>query len=363
MKKGGILAILGIAIAAAVVGLSTMDWSGTERKTPTKLTPVTISMYFGGEKAGLIADQEVKDILLQRYKITLSATKRGSIEMSTTDDTSAQHCIWPSTPVAVELARMSGKNVLSSENIFTSPIVFYSWAPVTDALVKAGLVEKRADTLYVVKSKQFVKMMLEHKKWSDIGLNLYGPIKIMSADPTKTMSGNIWAGLLATLLNNGDVPTTTDLPKLLPELGKYFDGMGYMERSSGDIFENFLKQGMGSRPMIVGYENQLVEFIMAHPEYAEVIKQKINILYPEPTVFSEHPLVSLKPEGKRLAEALKDPDIQKIAWKRYGFRTGLQGVQNDITALPVKGIPSTVDQVVPMPDANVMSAIIQSRTK
>lgn len=89
--------------------------------------------------------------------------------------------------------------------------------------------------------------------------------------------------------------------------------------SSGDIFENFLKQGMGARPIIVGYENQMIEFLVENAQYADLIRQKIRTIYPEPTIFASHPLISLKPECKRLVEALQDPEVQHIARRDHGF--------------------------------------------
>jgi hypothetical protein len=204
-------------------------------------------------------------------------------------------------------------------------------------------------------------MIIEGKRWKeDLGLNIYGPVRIFSTDPRKSNSGNMWAGLLASVLNGGAVITTETLPGVLPELQDYFRAMGYMEHSSGDIFENFLSQGMGPRPIIVGYENQLVEFVLAHPESADYIKDKIRTLYPEPTVFSSHPLISLNPACKRLAAALQDKEIQTLAWKAHGFRSGLLGVENDPSVLAVAGIPASVELVIPLPRAAEMQAIIDS---
>ena len=153
-------------------------------------------------------------------------------------------------------------------------------------------------------------------------------------------------------------PNTAQIDVLLPRLTEYFDAMGHMEASSGDIFENFLKQGMGARPIIVGYENQLVEFLTVNASYADLIRSRIRVIYPEPTVFASHPLISLTPACARLAEALKDPALQEIAWAEHGFRTGLIGVENDPESLTVATLPATVDLVVPMPSADVMEKII-----
>ena len=154
------------------------------------------------------------------------------------------------------------------------------------------------------------------------------------------------------------MPTEADLGALLPRIDAYFAAMGHMEASSGDIFENFLKQGMGARPIIVGYENQLVEFLNENANFADLIRSKIRVIYPEPTIFASHPLISLSPVCDRLQEALVDPDLQAIAWAQHGFRTGLIGVENDPAEIKAASLPETVSLVVPMPAAGVMQQVI-----
>jgi hypothetical protein len=353
------LVLLGV-VAAVAVGLTQFDLSGVlQRATPREA--VTVRMFVGGEKTALMANPKVAAILKDRYRITLDATRAGSIEMVTTLDTAAKDCLWPSTSVAVEMARTAGKTVLGDETIFNSPTVLYAWTEVADALGKAGVAKVGADGTLTADVRALGALISGGKRWKeDLGLNVYGPFRVISTDPTKSNSGNIWAALLATSLNAGNTPTEADLPVLLPQLQAYFASMGLMETSSGDLFENFLKQGMGSRPIIVGYENQMVEFVTENDRYADLIKAKIKVIYPEPTIFASHPLISLTPACKRLAEALVDPELQQIAWAEHGFRTGLIGVTNDPALITVAKLPETVALVVPMPSAKVMTDIVRA---
>lgn len=349
--------ILLLVVAGATVAVTQFNLLGIlQRAAPVQ--PVTVSLYYGGEKASLLANPKVTAIL-KRYGVTLDATKAGSVEMVTTLASTGKDCLWPSNSVSVEMAKAAGKTVISEETVFNSPIVFYAWSDVADALVKAGVVRTAADgTLYADVQKTGA-LITGAKRWKeDLGLNIYGPFKVISTDPAKSNSGLIWSALFATSLNNGTPPTEADLPVLLPKLQAYFASLGFMETSSGDLFENFLKQGMGARPLIVGYENQLVEFVTQNQTYADLIKSKIKVIYPEPTIFASHPLISLTPTCKRLAEALVDPELQQIAWSEHGFRTGLIGVNNDPKQITVAKLPDTVALVVPMPSAKVMSDIV-----
>ena len=349
-----------LIVAGVAVGLSFLDIGSLTRQVDRR-DPVDVSIFYGGEKSALLKNPRVADILRDDYKITLHATKAGSVEMVTTLDTTGRDCLWPSNMVAVELARDSGKPVRGDETIFNSPIVFYAWSDVADALETAGVVTRRNSGFLAADVQKLVALIEGEARWKeDLGLNIYGPFKVFSTHPAKSNSGNIWSGLLATALDGGETPTEADLATLLPKIKAYFDRMGHMEASSGDIFENFLKQGMGSRPIIVGYENQLVEFLNENAGYADLIRSRIRVIYPEPTIFASHPLISLTPTCDRLTEALTDPRLQAIAWADHGFRTGLIGVENDPADIKAATLPDTISLVVPMPSARVMSRIISA---
>lgn len=353
--------LLGLAILGAVVVLTVLA-------TVLDLGPLTrgggpervaVSIYYGGEKSALLADPEIQAVL-DRHGVDLDAVKAGSVEQATTLDHAGKDCLWPSTALAVEYARQSGKPVIAATTLLNAPMVLYAWDEVAEALIEAGVAFERGGFLRA-DLDALVGLVEEGARWrEDLGVAVYGAFKVHSTDPTKSNSGNIWAAMLATAMNGGETPDRAAMGRLLPRLDAYFQRLGHMEASSGDIFENFLKQGMGARPLIVGYENQLVEFLEAHPDRAALIRERIRVIYLEPTVFSSHPLVSLTPACARLAEALEDPEAQAIAWARHGFRTGLIGVENDPDAIAVARLPERVDVVQPLPRAEAMTVLIEA---
>lgn len=320
-------------------------------------TPVRVAIFYGGEKSALLANPEVQRIL-SRHAVTLDATKAGSVEMVTTLDTTGKDCLWPSNGLAVGLAREAGKTVLSEDTIFNSPIVLYAWDEAAAALQKAGVVSEQNGML-VADTARLGALIAGGKRWKeDLGLDLYGPFRVISTDPSKSNSGNIWSALLATALNGGEVPDEAAARRLEPQVKAYFASLGFMESSSGDLFAAFLKQGMGARPLIVGYENQLVEFTLANQAQAPLIRERIKVIYPSPTIFASHPLIALTPNCKRLLAALTDPALQSIAWREHGFRTGLPGIENKAADIPGVSLPETLRQVVPMPSPAAMRALI-----
>ena len=82
-----------------------------------------------------------------------------------------------------------------------------------------------------------------------------------------------------------------------------------MESSSSDLFDQFLKTGMGAKPLIAGYESQLLEFAVQEPETWEQIKGDIVLVYPTPTVWSSHVFVALDKAGAQGIDALLDEEV------------------------------------------------------
>lgn len=348
-------------VLAAVVAY--FQWGGGKDMVQKEKKPenVALTAFVGGEKLKFLNNPGLNEILLQRYGITLNAVKAGSLEMVSSLSSAGKDALWPSNRIAVQIFQNSGGSYLAEENIFNSPIVLYSYDIVTDALIQEKIVEKRSQSYYIIDLPRLIRYIKEGKSWKDIGLpQLYGKIAIHSTDPTKSNSGNMFAGLMANILNQGVVVTNETAERVIPGLYEYFQLRGYMEDSSGDIFKNFITTGVGAKPMIVGYENQLVEFLLDNEKYIDYIRKKIRILYPLPTVWSSHPVLALTPGGERLIEALKDTEIQKIAWEQHGFRSGLLGVENDPALLKVTGIPNEITSVIPLPDAAVMEKIINA---
>ncbi|MBC8002404.1 MAG: hypothetical protein H7X97_07435 [Opitutaceae bacterium] len=360
--KPNIARIAGVLIFLAMIGLG-VGWRFIKRPATSTFEraagpPVTLPGKIGGEKVGFIEDPEVRS-LLAKSSITLDAKKEGSVEMMR-DAAAGQSFLWPASQLNLESFRESGGAPLQAEEIFQSPLVFYSWDTVTDVLVTNGIVEKVGETYYVTDTAKLVGWVDQKKKWKDVGLSqLYSGISIQSTDPAKSNSGNMWAALLANIYNGGEVLTPDKADAIIPKVKAFFERVGFMESSSGTLFDKYLKQGAGAYPIIVAYENQLLEFAAGHRELIEPVKKKLRILYPRPTVWASHPLIALDPDARRLIAAFKDPEMQRIAWDRHGFRSGLMGAVNTATT-PVSGVPPTIDGVMPLPALPIVTKLTEA---
>jgi hypothetical protein len=179
---------------------------------------------------------------------------------------------------------------------------------------------------------------------------------VISTDPEKSNSGNQFVGLMANVMS-GDVVDDASLPAVLPRLKTLYARLGFMDSSSADLFGEYLRLGEGANPMVAGYENQLIEFAAAEPAKWQSVKDRVVILYPEPTVWSQHQVIALDDKAVPLIAAMQDPEIQRIAWERHGFRMGV-GATKSKAPMALTGIPESVSKVVPMPRYTVMRGIM-----
>lgn len=353
----GVLALSAAATGAYVFMRGRPDMRGIVGET------ATLNGYAGGEKMAFIQNPKTVQAL-KRRGLVMNADREGSVDQ-VRDPTllgRKPQYLWPSSAPLVELAKKNAK-VLKDQVIFNSPIVIYSWAPIADGLVKAGLATKEA-AHYKVDSKALVQAVLAGKPWSELGQpDLYGHVRLIATDPNKSNSGFMFAGLTANLLA-GDVADETTLPKVLPQVVDLFRIMGFKSNSSGQVFDDFIAGGPGADPLVVGYENQLVEWIMADPDrWQRVVKSPVAqpvTLYPQPTVYSAHPLIALAPESLPLIDAMMSSELQTIGWQDHGFRGPLGAIGATTNPLVTGRMPAEVSNVAPMPDVNVMLAILDA---
>lgn len=324
----------------------------------------TLFGFIGGEKERLIADPEVVTALRRHQGLQLDARRAGSVEMARERALLDQNpqFLWPSSSGFVDLARDSGVTVRRDQVILNSPLVVYSWDVVAKGLVAAGFAQAEGDVRFRLDLGKLLRAVLDNKSWADVGVpSLYGHARLLSTDPNRSNSGFMFAGLVANLLG-GEVATPETLAKVADPVVTLFARMGYKPSSSGKMFEDYLAGGPGAQPLVVGYENQLVEWVLEDEARWKRLEAaapaKPVMLYPQPTVFSAHPLIVVKDAAAPLVDALLSPDVQQIAWTRHGFR-GPLGLSGDTeNPLVASRILPRVDAVLPMPDIKTMLALI-----
>lgn len=349
------LAIL-IVLIIVIVAVTTLK-NNKEGILDSNLKQVFVAT--GGGKENFLADEEVNNIMKQKYglKVTYDSWSNGKIvkDPLLRKDGSKYDAMFCSDQrfydyfkVSADTSKGEAKRdrVLEGGLTLNTPIVIYSWDTVVDALIKENIVTQKDNVYYITDMNKLISYILEGKKWSDIGVDmLYGTINIDSTDPVTSSPGATYYGLLLSIMCGGTV-TEENLQANLQNLKEFYIKSGYMNNTPADLFELYLKTGVGGKPMIVDYEKSVIDFANSNPDGWEQVKDKIRILYPTPTIWNSHCIATFNETGNEFFKAFEDKDIGQIAWSRYGFRTGITGGNYDVTKVNVSGIPQSITSTV-----------------
>lgn len=355
MNKSQKSKIIGLVILIALIAI-TAGYAKYREKLPDE---VHVNGLIGSEKQGLFDDPEFQRIVKKNYGITYEYTKSGSFDqvLLPADQLEKYDYLFPSNQLALEVFKSKHHTSTKNDIVFNTPIVLYTRKVVADALIDEGVASKSGD-VYTVDMKKMAQLILEGKTWAEIGVDeLYGNILIDTTNPNRSNSGNMFLGLLANAINDGTVVDASTVGDVKPKIREIYNNLGYMQVNSGDLFKQFLKQGVGAFPIIAGYENQILEFSKENPDIFKTVKDDIVIMYPTPTVWSSHVFIALDEDGAKALEGLIDRDVQNIAWKHHGFRTGVSGATN-IADFEVKGLKDTIVNVIPMPNVDIMNQLM-----
>jgi hypothetical protein len=161
-------------------------------------------------------------------------------------------------------------------------------------------------------------------------------------------------------LNGGRPVSQEDIPAILEPLKNFLSKSGYKESSSADLFSQYLRTGVGGKAMAGLYENQMIEFAMENPRDWNRIKNKVRILYPSPTVWSNHIFIPISDDATRFLDAMKDSKLQEAAWESHGFRTGATGGLSLNNTMKDMGIMQDITRIIQIPDYAAMNALIQA---
>ena len=377
MNKKQILGIIiFVILVVIIIGIGVLNKDKTDNKTNNKtnnkmsnLTDVYVAT--GGGKESFIADEDVVNVMQKEYGLNIvydnwSNGKLIKNLLVREDGTTKYDAMFSSDQRFYDYYKLLPKKeegeadrytVLDGGLTLNTPIVIYSWGEVVDALEKEKIVTKKDGVYYITDMNKLLDYILKGKKWSEIGLDkLYGNINIASTDPVTSSPGATYYGLLLSIMSSGSI-TDQNVEDNLPKLKEFYKSSGYMNNTPADLFERYLKTGMGGEPMIVDYEKSIIEFANENPDGFEQVKNDIRILYPTPTIWNSHCIATFTENGNIFYKAFENKQIQQIAWSRYGFRTGVTGGTYDVSSLGI-GIPQNITSTVPSLKMDIYNKLI-----
>lgn len=371
MKKKQIIGIvIFVVLILIIIGIKVFtinkDGSGISDEDLT-----TVYVATGGGKEDFIADETVINEMRNKYNLNIvydswsngKLIKNPLVREDKTTKYDAMFCSdqrfydYYKLPANKENGESDRYKVLNGGLTLNTPIVIYSWKEVVDALEKENIVTNTDGVYYITDMPKLLNYILEGKKWSDIGLNkLYGNINIASTDPVTSSPGATYYGLLLSIMCESSVNDKT-VEENLPKLKEFYEKSGYMNNTPADLFEKYLKTGMGGEPMIVDYEKSIIEFANENPDGFTQVKDDIRILYPTPTIWNSHCIATFTENGNKFYQAFEDKEIQQVAWSKYGFRTGITGGTYDVSSLGI-GIPKDITSTVSSLKMDVYNKLI-----
>ena len=326
----------------------------------------------GSEKTALMADPEVTKVLADKYHLKLEFVPMGSysqVQMPTDDiKKGGYNCLWPSSASAQRIFEADHLGQFSgyrAQTVLQSPEVVYSGPEATAALQRAKVVTK-VDNHYEFDIKTF---LLDHATksttWQKLKAgNLAGPVRIRSTDARSSNSGFTMMQLELTILATKDstsAPTLAQAKAVLPQMRQLYATSGLQAASSENGFSQWLTQGGEyAAPLFAGYENQIIQLAATNSNSKEILKD-VTVLYPSPTIYSDHPILALDTDGRRLISAMRDDEIQKIAWKKYGFRSTTNAGINTTSTFKDLPLASRV-RTIPATNADVTQALMSCLT-
>ena len=367
MKSGVKKFLIGllILVVVSVIGILLLQKPNEPVVSPDR-SVTTIVCATGGGKENFLADTELNQILRDEYgiQVTHIPWSNGRInDQALADDSGNTYdAVFFSDQRFYEQYLAAVNKTYSRQKGYialNTPIVFYSWKPVVEVLTATGIVTERDGVHYVSDMEKLLSYMDAGTRWSDIApadsliRSNRNPINVIGVDPVTSSPGATYMGLLAGILDPASRSGRVSDEALL-RLQQVYRNSGFLGGTPADLFSQYLRIGAGTYPLIVDYEKSLIDWAVAHPEeYTKQIKDHAVLLYPEPTVWNSHCIISFSPEGSILVDALENNErIHEIAFNKYGFRMGLaaknvssfQTAEGEIT---FDGIPSQLYATIP----------------
>lgn len=322
----------------------------------------TVTGLIGSEKKDFFNDPQVKQILETKYQIRTEIQEAGSRSIATQGGQKGKadkyDFVFPSGSPAADKIKKDFKTQ-NSYRVFFTPMAVASWKPVVDVLEKNAIVRKTDNHYSIIDMGKLQELMTQQARWQDLPNNdsfkVGRKVLIKSTNIASSNSAAMYLSLASYLANGKSVvENDSQIAQVLPQVTPLFSGQGYMAGSSATPFEYYLNKGQGDSPLVMIYEAQF----LAQAQQGGV-RPDMVLLYPEPTIYTDHTLIAMNNKGKKLGEALTDdPDLQKLSIK-YGFRNKAGDQFNQMLKdKNLTFVPNVLNEVIDPPSYEVLEKMI-----
>jgi hypothetical protein len=331
--------------------------------TPGVLTPTAsltvVNGVIGSEKKPFFDDPEVKKIFAESG-FDVEVVTAGSRQIATSVDLTNVDFVFPSSaPAAEKVKRETKASTVYAP--FYSPMAIATFKPIVQLLQGAGIASQDSAGIWHLDIKAYLAAVAAGTRWSDLpgAADLYPSTRsvlISSTDIRQSNSAAMYLSM-ASYVANGDAVVSSPEAQatVIDQMAQLFLEQGFSASSSDAPFEDYLSQGIGSKPMVMVYEAQ---FLGREMSGDGAITDDMVLMYPSPTVFSKHSVVPLTANGDAVGKLLAtDPRLAKLA-ALYGFRPADATVFADQLKAHGIAVPPTPVNVVEPPSYETLESMI-----
>jgi len=311
-----------VALVILLVGVALAIYVSTREASKSRAdrAVVTVRGLVGSEKESYLRDSRVLDEL-RKNGIDLRIETSGSRAMTTRTDLATYDFAFPAgTPSGQRI-----KGIVHARELYTpffTPMTVASWRPIANILVANGIARRDGQYYFITNVPALIAAETGGKRWHDFksagAYDVNKSVLISTTDPRKSNSGAMYAALASYVLNGGAIVSDREqIAKIQPRLNGLFLRQGYEESSSSGPFDDYVQIGMGKAPLVMIYESQFIEYLLAH---SKDHNPDMVLLYPRPTVYTKHAFVPVTDRGDKLGQLLNtNATLQHLAVE-HGFR-------------------------------------------
>jgi hypothetical protein len=363
----GIAFVLVIGIVALVFWGRVFPSGGAVNPGANPQNLTVVHGVIGSEKKPFFDDPEVKAIFA-RNGYDVEVLTAGSRQIATTVDLKGVDFVFPGSAPAAEKIKRE-KSASSVYAPFYSPMAIATFKPIVNLLHAGGIANKDSGGIWHLDVAKYLKTVAAGTRWNQLpgAANIYNSsrsVLISSTDIRQSNSAAMYLAIASYVANgNNIVSSPQSQAAVINQMGALFLEQGFSASSSDAPFEDYLSQGIGSKPMVMIYEAQFLAKEMSATDKAQITPDMV-LMYPDPTVFSKHTVVPLTDSGQSIGELLQsDPGLAKLA-ALYGFRPANGSVFSaQLTSHGIAVPPSPVNVVEPPSYETLESMISTISTK
>jgi hypothetical protein len=314
--------IISILLVLGVLG--GIYWSYTQKagKGAAGSGAAAVTGLVGSEKAAFFADPRVQAAFAKDgYTVTVETA--GSREIATHPKLKKVDFAFPAgEPAGVKIQQVTGSSKFSVP--WYTVMTVASWKPIATILAANGIASQEDGYWYILDLKKLIGLSTDGKRWKDLkGADQYAisrTVLISTTDVQKSNSAAMFLSLASYLFNDDNVVQSQDeAQKVLPKVAPLFLKQGFQENSSAGPFEDYKLMGMGKTPLVMIYEAQFIQELVAEQQIAN--RDQMLLMYPRPTIYAKQMFIPFSPSGERIGALLEsDPALLQLA-AEYGWRT------------------------------------------